>query len=154
MWYRGFYATLLGTLTVVAADSDLAADATHEVFLRALERWDRVSVMASPEGWAYRVGVNVLRRRARRRAVERRLVGRRVEPGMPGELRVEVWEAVRALPPRQRQAIALRYLLGFSESEVAETMGVATGTASATLSAARSRLAGLLGREDVAEVER
>ena len=55
-----------------------------------------------------------------------------------------MWEAVRALPRRQREAVALRYLLGFSEAEVARQMQVAVGTASATLAAARARLAVLL----------
>lgn len=152
-WYRSFYPTLLAALTVVAADVDLAADATDEAFVRALERWDRVSIMDSPEGWTYRVGVNVLRRRARRWAIERRLGNRADEMDAPAELRVEVWEAVKTLPARQRQAIALRYLLEFTEAEVAQTMGIALGTASATLAGGRAHLAALLGRDDLAEVE-
>jgi RNA polymerase sigma-70 factor (ECF subfamily) len=146
-WYQGYYARLLAALTVVATDSELAADATAEAFTRALERWDRVSAMASPEGWTYRVGLNVLRRRMRRASLERRILGR-PEPATPSELHPEVWQAVKELSPRQREAIALRYLLGLSEAEVADALGVAVGTASATLSAARSRLAALLSDPD------
>lgn len=146
-WYKDYYPRLLAALTVVAADSESAADATAEAFTRALERWDRVGAMASPEGWTYRVGLNVVRRRMRRAGLERRLLGR-PEPTMPVELQPEVWLAVKELSPRQREVIALRYLLGMSEAEVADTLGVAVGTASATLSAARSRLAGLLSDLD------
>jgi RNA polymerase sigma factor (sigma-70 family) len=58
---------------------------------------------------------------------------------------IEVWDAVRALPPRQRLAIALRYGAGCTEAEVATAMGIAVGTASATLVAARRSLAVALG---------
>ena len=139
-WYQGYYPKLLAALTVVATDPELAADATAEAFTRALEKWERVGAMASPEGWTYRVGLNVVRRRMRRAGLERRLLGR-PEPTMPVELEPEVWQAVKELSPRQREVIALRYLVGMSEAEVAGALGVAVGTASATLSAARARLA-------------
>jgi RNA polymerase sigma-70 factor (ECF subfamily) len=138
-WYRASYPGLFAALTVVAADRDLARDATDEAMVRALERWDRVQGMASPVGWAYQVAVNLLRRKARRGALERRLSGR-TEPVSPPELHPEVWDAIRSLPKRQRQAIALRYLLDLTEADVAEVMGVAVGTASATLAAARAAL--------------
>jgi DNA-directed RNA polymerase specialized sigma24 family protein len=119
----------------------------------ALQHWDRVQAMESPDGWAYRVGVNLLPRRMRRRAFERRLLIRSEAVDPPG-LRTEVWEAVRALPRRQREAVALRYLLGFSEAEVARQKRVAEGTASATLATARARLAVLLAVDEVTEVDR
>jgi RNA polymerase sigma factor (sigma-70 family) len=58
----------------------------------------------------------------------------------PPELHPEVWDAVRSLPVRQREAIALRYLLDMSEAAVADAMGIAVGTASATLATARAAL--------------
>jgi RNA polymerase sigma-70 factor (ECF subfamily) len=59
-------------------------------------------------------------------------------------LALEVWDAVRGLPPQQRTAIALRYLLDLSQAEIATAMGIAPGTVSATLHAARRRLEPLL----------
>ena len=151
-WYRGAHPGLLAALTVVAADRDLARDATDEAMVRALERWDRVERMASPAGWTYRVGVNILRRKARRSALERRLL-RRPESVPPRELHPEVWDAIRSLPKRQREAVALRYLLDMSEAEVAEAMGVAVGTASATLVAARAALSDRLGERTDHRIE-
>ena len=66
------------------------------------------------------------------------------EPAIPVEVLTEVWETAKGLPARQREAIVLRHLRGMSEPEVAGAPGVAVGTASATLSAARSWLARLL----------
>jgi RNA polymerase sigma factor (sigma-70 family) len=149
-WYVGYHPTLVAALTVVAGDRDAGRDAADEALVRALERWDRVQAMDSPEGWTYRVGVNLLRRRGRRRALERRHLAR-PEPAPSLVDAADVWLVVCALPRRQREAIALRYLLGLSEAEVAETMGVAVGTASATLASARVRLGAWL-REDPMEV--
>ncbi|MGD9797369.1 MAG: sigma factor-like helix-turn-helix DNA-binding protein [Acidimicrobiia bacterium] len=142
-WYRELHPRLVAALTLVAADRDLAQDAADEALVRALERWSRVGQMDSPDGWTYRVAVNDLRRRARRRLLERRVVSPVPLPP-PATVAVEVWEAVRSLPRRQREAIGLRYLLDLPEAEVAAAMGVAVGTASATLAAARARLAALL----------
>ena len=92
--------------------------------------------MASPAGWAYTVGVNMLRRHHRRRTFERRLL-RRSEPVELPDLKGEVWDMLQDLPPRQREALALRYVEDLSQESVAAKMRIAPGTAAATLSAAR-----------------
>ena len=148
-WYRAEHPKLLAALAVVAGDVDVAREVAAEAFARALERWERVAAMDSPGGWTYRVGLNLVRRRARRAALERRLLLRMaptpsISVPVPA---VEVWEAVTALPPRMRTAVALRYLGGLTEAEVAAAMGVSSGTVAGTLHDARRRLATLLGPE-------
>jgi RNA polymerase sigma-70 factor (ECF subfamily) len=146
-WYRNEHPRLLAAMTIVTNDLHLAQDVTAEAFARALAAWNRVSNMESPTGWTYRVALNVVRRRARRAALEQRAF-RRMEPtreGLPPERAIELWDAVSALPPRARTAIALRYAAGLSEAEVAEAMHVQVGTVSATLSNARRALAVSLG---------
>jgi RNA polymerase sigma-70 factor (ECF subfamily) len=147
-WYRAEHPRLLGLLTVVAADADLGREATAEAFTGALERWERVCEMESPAAWTYRVGVNVVRRRLRRAAVEGRLWARRGgnEAVPPPAFDPDVWAALRSLPARQRTAVALRYLCDLPQADVARIMGVASGTVSATLTAARRRLQVLLGQ--------
>jgi RNA polymerase sigma-70 factor (ECF subfamily) len=150
-WYRGEHARLLGLLTVVAGDPEEAREATAEAFTRALERWDRVGVMASPSGWTYRVGVNIVRRRLRRVSIERALLARRTPSPTPSALEPEVWAALRSLPVRQRTALALRYVCDMTQAGVAEVMGIAPGTVSATLTSARRRMAELLGPQSIEE---
>ena len=146
-WYRNEHPRLLATMTIVTRDLHTAQDVTSEAFARALAAWGRVSAMDSPTGWTYHVALNLARRRARRAALEQRLLRRIVasDDGLPVERSAELWDAVRALPPRARTAIALRYAAGLTEAEVAAAMHVALGTASATLSAARRTLAITLG---------
>lgn len=151
VWYREEHPRVLAALTVAVGSSDVAADATAEAFVRAYERWERVRRMSSPGGWLYRVALNVARRRARRRSLERELLLRRgaERPAPPIAVHPEVWEAVAALAPRQRAAVALRYVLDLSEAEVAEVMGITRGAVSAHLATARHRLAGLLAPAEV-----
>jgi DNA-directed RNA polymerase specialized sigma24 family protein len=151
-WYRAEHPRVLAALSVVARDPDLAQEVAAEAFARALQRWDRVGAMDSPGGWTYRVALNVLRRRARRAALERRLLSR-VLPAtitVPAYA-VETWQVVTGLAPRMRTAVALRYLGGLTEAEVAEVMGVAPGTVAATLHAARRQLAPLLAPDTFPE---
>jgi RNA polymerase sigma-70 factor (ECF subfamily) len=149
-WYRAEHPRLLAAMTAFTGDIDVAQDVTSDAFARALAAWPRVGEMASPTGWTYRVACNLARRRARRVSLERRLLARSVERRadvVTEHIALEVWDAVRALPPRQRLAIALRYASGCTEAEVADSMGVALGTASATLAAARRALSAALDDE-------
>jgi RNA polymerase sigma factor (sigma-70 family) len=103
--------------------------------------------MASPTGWVYRVALNELRRRERRRRIELRLLHRRAVPltAPPPEVDPELWTAVAALPRREREVVVLRYVADLREREVAEALGISEGAASAALVAARRRLARSLG---------
>jgi RNA polymerase sigma-70 factor (ECF subfamily) len=157
-WYRNEHPRLLATMTIVTRNLHVAQDVTAEAFARALASWKRVSTMDSPTGWTYRVAVNLARRRARRAAIEERLLRRMTQTpttgfgdGIPVEHAIELWDAVRALPPRARTAIALRYTAGLTEAEIAAAMNVAVGTASATLASARRTLAAALSDSDAEE---
>lgn len=139
-WYQAQHPRLVTSLTLATGDSDLAREATDEAFARALERWHRVGTMQSPTGWAYRVALNVARRRRRR--------PRRGHLPTPHEATTnlqpvdhELWAAVAKLPPRQRTAVALRYVADLPERAIADAMRVSAGTVAATLNAARKRLA-------------
>ena len=133
-------------LVVISGDAEAAGEAVAEAFSRAYERWPRVASMESPVGWVYRVALNDLRRRLRRRAHERRLLRRRApqETVPPAEIDPELWAAVAGLPLRQREAIVLRYVGDLTEREVAAVLGISQGAASNALAAARRRLAAQL----------
>ncbi len=159
-WYRREHPRLASTLVVVAGDVGTAAEAADEAFARAYERWDRVGVMASPGGWAYRTALNVLHRRRRRARLEAVLLRRHGGGGkldsfaVPADWSPEVWDALRSLPIRERTAVALRYVADLPTQAIAEAMGVAPGTVGSTLHAARRNLAAALGDElAVPEIE-
>jgi RNA polymerase sigma-70 factor (ECF subfamily) len=142
------------SLLVIGGDAEAARDAVAEAFSRAYERWPRVASMESPGGWVYRVALNELRRRMRRRAFESRLLRReRRRPISPPDIDPELWSAVAALPSRQREAIVLRYVGDLTEGDVARVLGISEGAASAALVAARRRLAEQLTDRKEANVQ-
>lgn len=61
-----------------------------------------------------------------------------------------LWQALRALPPRQRAVMVLRYYDDLSEEEIARTLGISRGTvksqANKAMSALRTRMGVTEGR--------
>jgi RNA polymerase sigma-70 factor (sigma-E family) len=123
-----------------------AEDIAQEAFLRAYRDWDRVESYEHQAAWVRRVAANLATSGLRRRLVEARaltrLAGRReptVDP-MSAE-NAEFWAAVRALPARQSQAVALYYFQDLSVQQTATVLGCTEGTVKAHLAKARRTLA-------------
>jgi RNA polymerase sigma-70 factor (ECF subfamily) len=152
-WYVQAYPRVRAAVTLAVGDPDLAEEATAEAFARAVVHWPKVRAAASAQAWVYTVAMNQVRSTLRRRRVERRWLRRQAsEPVLhvppPVEPDDPLWRAVAQLPRRARTAVALRYVADLSEAEVAEVMGVARGTAAATLHQARKRLGELLAENE------
>ena len=150
-WYGDERPRVVASITAITGRASLASEATDEAFARAFERWQRVCAMASPGGWVHRTALNVARRRLRREGQEGRLwrvasagVGWESPPPMwPPDL----WDALAALTPREREAMVLRHVADLSTNDVAAAMGVSQGTVSSTLHSARARLVAELAKE-------
>jgi RNA polymerase sigma factor (sigma-70 family) len=127
-----------------------AEDIAQEAFLRADRDWERVGSYEHQAAWVRRVAANLATSGLRRRLVEARALARlaaRREPALdvlPAE-NAEFWRAVRALPQRQAQAVALYYLEDLSIGQTARVLDCAEGTVRAHLARARSALARRLG---------
>jgi RNA polymerase sigma factor (sigma-70 family) len=146
-WYEVARPRVIATVTMVCADQDLAAEATDEAFVRALARWSSVRAMESRTGWAVRVAINLTKRRARRRAIEHRLLRREVPRGEMPAAAGEIWLLVRDLPARQREVIVLRYVADLPEAAIAAVLGISRSAASSALSDGRRRLAAELAAD-------
>lgn len=150
-WYHRSHPRMVVALTAFTGSRDLAHEAVAEACLRAWERWPRVSRAANIDGWVYRTACNVARRRAKRAATERRLLLllSRVEPATqpPADADGDLWQVMRQLPARQRQVIALRYIAGLTDAQIAEILRIKRGTVSATLHTAHTHLRELLTSE-------
>jgi RNA polymerase sigma-70 factor (ECF subfamily) len=123
-----------------------AEDIAQEAFLRAYRDWDRVRSYEHQAAWVRRVAANLATSGLRRRVVEARALARlaaRREPALdplPAE-NADFWRAVRALPQRQAQAVALYYLEDRSVQQTAVVLDCAEGTVRAHLAKARRTLA-------------
>jgi RNA polymerase sigma-70 factor, ECF subfamily len=133
--------TLTGDVGVA---EDVAQDALHATW----KAWDRDGGLRQPEAWARQVVANRAVDRVRRAGRERRalgLVGARPDPAVDlPTTDHEFWDAVRALPERQAQAIALHYLEDRPVAEIAEILGCAPATVKVHLHRGRRALADAL----------
>ena len=68
--------------------------------------------------------------------------------GVEPERELVVWEAVRALPDRQRAAVVLRYYEDLPEADIADLLACTVGTVKSQLSKARAALARALDEEE------
>jgi RNA polymerase sigma factor (sigma-70 family) len=109
-----------------------ADDAWSETFLAALRAYPGLPDTANVEAWlvtiARRKAIDVLRAAKRDPLPVAELPEAPTALGVPGADDTDLWEAVGALPPKQRQAITFRYLGGLSYAEIAAVLG---GTADA-----------------------
>jgi RNA polymerase sigma-70 factor (ECF subfamily) len=134
-------------LAFVLSGSRLAAeDLAQDAFIAALRRWDEVGRLDQPAAWVRKVVANnsfsLLRRlKAEAKAVARATV--RSEGSAIRELPLpsdDLWKAVRDLPRRQTEAVALYYLGGMTMKEIAETLGCSKETVNTHLRRARATL--------------
>ena len=138
----------------VLRDERLAEDAVQEGFLAvwrsaAAYRAERAAARTWIVTLVHRRAVDLVRREERRRADPLDLVPRQ-EPADPaGSAEDEAWlgferervqKALRLLPDAQREAIELSYYGGYSQSELAERLGLPLGTIKSRMFAGLARL--------------
>jgi len=149
--FEAFYVAnerrLFRALYVVIGDRDEAEDVMQTAFCKVWERWDRIARLDDPVGYLFRTAFNTHRSAARRSMrAARRLVGWIAEesPPEPSEVAATRDRAARALAEltrRQREAVVLTALLGFTGTEAAQIMGIRPATVRVLVSQARAVLA-------------
>jgi RNA polymerase sigma-70 factor, ECF subfamily len=148
-FFRAEYPGLVAVAAALAGSIDDAEDLVQDTMVKALLRWDRVGRLQRPGGWCHHVLINACRSWFRRRRTRSQFIARqrREEPwsGRPSPDSLVFWAAVRDLPERPRQAVALYYAGDHSVAEVAEILKVPEGTIRSDLSRARVVLAKELG---------
>jgi RNA polymerase sigma factor (sigma-70 family) len=154
--YRRFGQIAYGLAFRILRDDALAQDAVQEAFLSVWRAADRFAAeRAKPRTWlltlVHRRAVDLVRREERRRAdplPEGDLSG--AETPDEAELatrRETIREALRQLPPEQREAIELAYYGGYTQSELAERLGQPLGTIKSRMFTGLARLRDELGED-------
>jgi RNA polymerase sigma-70 factor (ECF subfamily) len=141
---------------LVTRDRSEAEDAAQEAFVKAYYALPRFRPDAPFRPWLLRIVSNEARNRTRSTRRHRGLVLRAaaVSDGdaapspetaaLAAEDREDLVAALNGLSPPDREVIGYRFLLGLSESETAEVLGVRLGTVKSRLSRAMTRLRAVL----------
>jgi len=118
--------TVLRVCRVLLGAHD-AEDAWSETFLAALRAYPGLPETANVEAWlvtiAHRKAIDVLRTRKRQPAPVGELSDASTAVGVPGSHDDDLWQAVGALPEKQRQAVAYHYVAGLPYADIAVIVG-------------------------------
>ena len=148
--YDRFGRVAYGVAYRILRDQALAEDAVQEAFLavwRSAESYRRER--ATPSTWlltlVHRRAVDLVRREDRRRAEPLDEPPEAIGGDVPEEAavrsrRMAVQSALRSLPEDQRQALELAYYGGYTQSELAERLGVPLGTVKSRMFSGLNRL--------------
>jgi len=143
-----FYLTNVKRLTAavyaMTGDAGEAEDAVQEAFVRAWQRWAKITAGgADPTPWirtvAMRLAVSSWRKSRNRISAHLRHGPPQDLPGL-GPEHVALVEALRQLRPDQRRAVVLYYLLDLPIAAVAQETGASTGAVKTRLRRARAVL--------------
>ncbi len=139
------YPALARRLALVLRDASEAEDIAQAAFARALEHRHRFSG-GDARAWFYTLGLRLAFNELRRRRPSVVLTQDR-EPTWAMSSDPDLWLALGQLEPRQRAALLLNTLDGYTHEEIATMLGVRPGTVSSWLSRSKDRLRTLLREE-------
>jgi RNA polymerase sigma factor (sigma-70 family) len=141
---------LFRRLWLVTRNRSEAEEVMQDAFLALYERWDRMAAVEDPKAYLYRTAFNTWNKRSRRaaRVVRAAIAPPRGDDVDAAEARTVVGEALARLSPRQRAAVVLTELLGFSSEDAGAILGIRAVTARVLTSQARSAMRSYLGGPD------
>lgn len=152
-FYRAEFPHVVRTSFLIVHDRQRAEEVAQEAFIQLFAHWSKVSRYEQPGAWVRRVAIRIASRSARRERL-RPAVERYADP--PPSFKpqdVDLLNAIKQLPSRQRAAVALFYFEDRPLPEVAHILGCSHAAAKVHVFNARKRLAELL-KEEVVDVDR
>jgi len=134
---KGFFFMQLG------GDEEMAADATHDVFLRAYEARTRYREGSNVSTWIFTIAYNICRNHYRTNAYEAQLLANLdAEPLSDQQIEVELdatvldealQQVLSELPAPLHQLFSLHYQEELTIPQVAEIVGIPEGTVKSRL---------------------
>lgn len=150
--YDAHYVGLVRLAVLLVRDRGVAEEVVQDAFVAMHGRWNTLDDPDRAIGYLRTTVVNRSRSVHRHRAVVARHVPQPV-PDAPGadvaslehDRRRAVLDAMRSLPRRQREVLALRYYLDYSEREIADALEISQGAVKSHASRGAAALRQLLG---------
>jgi RNA polymerase sigma-70 factor, ECF subfamily len=136
--YRDRFEHFARVASAICGEVDRGRDAVQAAFTTAVRERRSFRGSGPVEAWVWRIVVNEARRIAREPHVES--LDTTSSAAANGHVGLELGALIAALPERQREALFLRYYADLDYRAIADVLGIAVGTVSATLSAAHQTL--------------
>jgi RNA polymerase sigma-70 factor (sigma-E family) len=150
--FRRHHVALVHLAVLMVNDQATAEDVVQDAFADVYRKAGTITDHDRALPYIRTAVVNRCRTVLRRRRLTWRVAATYDPPASSAESAVLLAEEHRAvlsaldrLPPRQREALVLRYYLGLDEAGTAEVMGVGRGTVKSTTSRALAALGRALG---------
>ena len=163
---HAYQGRLFGLVVMMVREPAGAEEVTQNAFIRAYMHLDRYDESRPFYPWlasiAVRLAQNWLRHRGRTVLREGTSLDVVSEPGLTDntlaaliadERSRRLWQAVAALPSGERTAVFLYYRDEMAVADIAQALGVTTGTIKTFLFRARRHLRGLLEAEAIRHTE-
>ena len=149
--YAAHYRRLVRLAVLLVRDVETAEEVVQDSFVAMHGRWRRLRDPDKGLAYLRQTVVNRSRSVLRHRAVEARHQPTPMrdaagadESTLTAERRTQVLDALRELPERQREVLALRYYLDLSEAQIAEALGISRGAVKSHASRGAASLRHLL----------
>ncbi len=158
--YEREYAPVYRTIRAMVLDAQEAEDLTQECFVRAYRARHRYQPAAPVGAWLHRIAVNTaishLRRRKLARLLPHRLYSDPEERDYSrSEARSVVETALADLSPKLRAVVVLHYFHDYSRDQIAQILGIPSGTVASRMAKAVAIMRRRIGSNDqVAEPAR
>lgn len=140
---------IYGLCLRMTADPAIAEDCTQSAFIQAWRRIEQFQGRSGFGTWLHRIAVNEVLMAQRRQLPEAPGVEHELAAAdTPTDVGLDLEAAIAALPEQARHIFILRAVYGHTHEEIAELLGLVSGTVRAHYHRARQTLKARLGLED------
>jgi len=147
--YREHADRVYGLCLRMTANPATAEDCTQNAFIQAWRRIEQFKGRSGFGTWLHRIAVNEVLMVQRRNLPEASGVEyEETGPDAPTEVGLDLEAAIAELPEQARHIFVLRAVYGHTHEEIAEFLGLVSGTVRAHYHRARQLLVRRLGSED------
>lgn len=143
--YAAHYRSLVRLAALLLDQPEACEDVVQEAYIRVHRSWGRIGDQNNALAYLRQTVVNLARSALRRRLVAQRHAPRPErraadDAAYAAVERDALVRALRTIPRREREAVALRYLADLTEAQAAEVMGCAVGSVKGYTSRGLARL--------------
>jgi RNA polymerase sigma-70 factor (ECF subfamily) len=139
--FRQEYSRIVIVLSAQLRDRGAAEECAQDAFLEAVRHWSKLRTYDDPKAWLWLVALRRGAKWSKRRG--RAPLAVSIAATTPElDVLIDLQDAIRALPSRQREVVTLHYFADLSIPVIAAQLGISAGTVKSQLHDARRALRG------------